>query len=73
MCVTALTPFNDAIMRAAADAGIPIIDLRRICTEDADYANAIEPSSHGGRKIAAALRRLLDTDVAVWTRAEIRA
>ncbi len=32
-----------------------MLDLRLICTEDADYANPIEPSSRGGAKIAAAI------------------
>lgn len=72
MCVTALTVFNDAILRAAADADIPVLDLRRICTEDADYANEIEPSSAGGRKIADAIGRLAGADAAAWRRAEIR-
>lgn len=53
--VAGLCLFNDALIRAAAGAGLPILDLRLICTEDADYANPIEPSSAGGAKIAAAL------------------
>ena len=31
-----------------------------ICTEAADYANPIEPSGHGGQKIAQAIARCLD-------------
>lgn len=53
--VAGLCLFNDAIIRVAAEAGLPILDLRLICTEEADYANPIEPSSAGGAKIAAAL------------------
>jgi hypothetical protein len=34
-----------------------VIDLRLVCTEPADYANEIEPSGPGGRKIAAAVAR----------------
>jgi hypothetical protein len=59
LSVTALTVFNDAILRSGFAAGLPILDLRLICTEDADYANAIEPSSRGGDKIAAAITRVL--------------
>lgn len=51
----ALCLFNDAIARAAFSRGAALIDLRLICSEDADYANAIEPSSQGGRKIARAI------------------
>ena len=55
----ALSLFNDAIMRAAFSAGAPLIDLRLICNEDEDYANPIEPSSRGGRKIAHAIATLV--------------
>lgn len=48
----ALTVYNDAIIRAAFDTFTTIIDLRLVCNERADYANEIEPSSQGGRKIA---------------------
>jgi hypothetical protein len=48
----ALTVYNDVIIRAAFDTFTTIIDLRLVCNEKADYANEIEPSSQGGRKIA---------------------
>lgn len=51
----ALMPFNDAILRVAFGFGLPVIDLRLICSEPADYANPIEPSGSGGRKIARAI------------------
>lgn len=57
LAVTALTVFNDAILRAAFEAGLPVLDLRLVCDEDADYANPIEPSSHGGEKIARTIAR----------------
>ena len=57
--VAALTFMNDPIVRIAAERGIPLIDLRLICTDPADYANAIEPSSRGGEKIAAAITSLV--------------
>ena len=34
---------------------LPLVELRSVCPEPADYANPIEPSSEGSRKIAAAL------------------
>jgi hypothetical protein len=54
---TALTVFNDFITRAAIQAGLPLIDLRLVCTVPEDYANPIEPSAAGGAKIAAAIVR----------------
>lgn len=57
--VTALTVFNDVILRETFAAGTPLIDLRLVCTEDADYANPIEPSSVGGTKMAEVIARVL--------------
>jgi hypothetical protein len=51
----ALALFNDAITRAAFSRGVPVIDLRLICSDPADYANPIEPSVAGGEKIAGAI------------------
>lgn len=59
IAVAALTVFNDAIVRRAFMAGVPLIDLRLVCDEPADYANEIEPSEDGGQKIAAAILRLV--------------
>lgn len=59
LAVTALSVFNDVILRHAFAAGLPVIDLRLVCDEPADYANPIEPSVQGGRKIAAAILRVL--------------
>ena len=53
----ALALFNDRITRAAFAGGLPLIDLRLICSEDEDYANPIEPSARGGEKMAAAIAR----------------
>jgi len=50
--VAALCLFNDSIIRHAREFQFPVIDLRVICTEVADFANEIEPSSAGGAKIA---------------------
>jgi hypothetical protein len=48
----ALMIFNDAILRVAFENSADVIDLRLVCSEPADYANPIEPSGSGGRKIA---------------------
>ena len=65
---TALCVFNDVILRVALERRLGIIELRLVCTEAADYANPIEPSSRGGAKIAAAIR-----DALVESEKEIRA
>jgi hypothetical protein len=57
--VTGLALFNDVILRAAFARGLPVLDLRLICDDDADFANPIEPSGQGGGKIAAAVQQLL--------------
>lgn len=59
LVVTGLTIFNDVITRAAFARGLPLIDLRLICDEAADYANPIEPSVQGGGKIARAIAALV--------------
>ena len=60
IAVAALTVFNDCIIRASFAHGIPLIDLRLICTEPGDYANAIEPSSRGGEKISRAIADVVE-------------
>lgn len=45
---TALTIFNDCILREAITRGLPVLDLRLICTEAEDYANEIRPGVLGG-------------------------
>jgi hypothetical protein len=58
----ALAMFNDVILRAALRFGIPAIDLRAVCDQPDDFANPIEPSGTGGRKIARAIIRSLSTN-----------
>jgi len=53
----ALAIFNNEIISAALDNRLNIIELRRVCTESEDYANPIEPSVVGGKKIAQAIVR----------------
>jgi hypothetical protein len=55
IAATALSVFNDAILRVAAEHSVRVIELRLVCTEPRDYANPIEPSVLGGEKIARAI------------------
>ena len=55
----ALTLFNDVVLRTAIDLHLDGLELRSICTEDADYTNVIEPSGQGGLKIARGITALL--------------
>jgi hypothetical protein len=59
--MTALAIFNEIILREAFIAKVPVIDLRLICDDPADYSevSAIEPSAAGGEKIVQAIVRLL--------------
>ena len=52
--VTLLSLFNDVIVREAARERLPVVDLRLVCDEPRDYSavSPIEPSEHGGMKIA---------------------
>jgi len=54
---TALMTFNDVILRVAFENRFTVIDLRFVCQNAEDYANSIEPSGPGGRKIAEAIAR----------------
>ena len=67
----AVAPFNDVIIRAAVEFNLTVVELRLVCNSPADYANAIEPSSIGGEKIAAAVMRALTLDPAVMHGARI--
>jgi hypothetical protein len=58
----ALMIFNDAILRTAFENGFGLIDLRSVCSEPEDYANPIEPSGPGGRKIAETIKRAIVTE-----------
>ena len=59
--MAAIAIFNDAIGRCAREQGWPVIELRDLFTEPADYANPIEPSVRGGTKLAAAIARAVTT------------
>jgi hypothetical protein len=53
--VAALGLYNDCIVRVAREFKFPVLELRAICTDDADFVAQIEPSLHGGAKIAEAI------------------
>jgi hypothetical protein len=53
--IVAVTLFNDAIIRCAAEHRLSVIDLRFVCNGPQDFANPIEPSAIGGAKIASAI------------------
>jgi hypothetical protein len=61
VALTGLCLFNDCIVHEAARAGVPVLDLRLVCTDAADYSpvSPIEPSARGGAKIARAIAALL--------------
>jgi GDSL-like Lipase/Acylhydrolase family len=61
IAATGLTVFNDVITREAFGRGLPLIDLRLIFNDDADYANDVEPSVEGGAKIAKVIATLVTT------------
>lgn len=60
VAVAALSTFNDIIIKQAFLTGVPLIDLRLVCNEESDYANEIEPSEAGGKKIAATILRVVN-------------
>ena len=59
---------------AAFQRGLPLIDLRLIRSDLADYVNPIEPSARGGDKIASVIASLVQADnigqgpSTIWTR-----
>ncbi len=53
--------FDDVVVRVAVAHGLPVLELRLICTDPADYANPIEPSARGGDRIAHAIATLFTT------------
>jgi lysophospholipase L1-like esterase len=59
LTTTALNIFNDCILREAITHGLPVLDLRLICSETNDYANEIEPGVSGGKKTSAGILNLV--------------
>lgn len=59
VCATALNLYNDCIIREAVHHGLPLLDMRAVCHEPADYTKEIEPSVSGGAKIARAVLKMV--------------
>ena len=59
MAMVGLSVYNDIITKEAFQAGLPLIDLRVLCNDDKDFANHIEPSALGGKKIARAIKEVV--------------
>lgn len=59
----ALAGFNEVILREAFSAGLPVIDLRLVCSKESDFSHvsAIEPSAVGGAKIARVIAEVATT------------
>lgn len=59
--ITALSIFNDVILREGFRHGLPMLDLRLICNEAHDYSDisSIEPSEVGGVKIVRGIIHVL--------------
>lgn len=55
-----LSMFNDVIVEESSVRKLEIVDLRHVCRGKRDFANAIEPSSEGARKIAVEVSKWLD-------------
>jgi lysophospholipase L1-like esterase len=68
LAATALTALNDAITREAFARSVDCIDLRVLCDDDRDFANPIEPSVHGGAKIASAILHFIVPSAASYPR-----
>lgn len=62
---SALSLFNDVILREAFTAGLPVVDLRLVCADAADYSplSPIEPSVVGGAKIARLIAEVAENHV----------
>ena len=67
----ALMIFNDAILRVAFENAADVIDLRLVCSEPSDYANPIEPSGSGGRKIALSIVTALQLEEGATTASRV--
>lgn len=70
----ALSIFNDVIIREAVRSGLPVIDLRLICSEAEDYSKVspIEPSAKGGEKIAKAIASMVESSECILRNGQTR-
>jgi len=61
MARVAVAVFNDAILRLSREKSLCAIDLRLVCATPDAYANPIEPSAIGGKKIAQAIWHIISS------------
>lgn len=61
--LTALSMFNDVILKEAFKINAPVIDLRLVCHEAEDYSpiSPIEPSKYGAKKITDLIIKVTQT------------
>jgi hypothetical protein len=57
---TALSLLNDSITRECFARELSLLDLRVMFRDDADFANPIEPSVHGGMKLARGIQSFVE-------------
>ena len=57
-----LSIFNDLVYRTAQKYNAEVLELRDIFVSPEDYANPIEPSHTGGKKLAKAIKDWVDND-----------
>ena len=60
--LTALSIFNEVILKEAFRVNAPVIDLRLLCNEAEDYSlvSPIEPSKHGAKKISDQIIKVIE-------------
>ena len=54
-----LSLYNDVILAVAASEEVPIINVRALFNEAADYSTPIEPGVQGGGKLARAMLKVV--------------
>ena len=59
IAMNGLSIFNDIIFQEAVKSCVPVVDLRVIFNEERDYANPIEPSMFGGRKMVKVIQQIV--------------
>eukprot|EP00475_Leptophrys_vorax_P007271 TRINITY_DN14600_c0_g1_i1.p1 TRINITY_DN14600_c0_g1~~TRINITY_DN14600_c0_g1_i1.p1 ORF type:complete len:257 (+),score=60.44 TRINITY_DN14600_c0_g1_i1:27-773(+) len=52
--------FDDVIISTARKHGLIVVDLRALFTDPQDFANPIEPSAEGGKKMALAVEMVME-------------
>lgn len=58
---SALSIVNDVIQQEARRKSVDVLEIRTLFDGKADYANPIEPSAIGGAKLAAAMRKWIES------------